>query len=390
MKFTTLTAVGAAASLALAATASADQGVSKSEIKIGTHTALTGPVAPWGVGSVNGIRMRFEEENKKGGVHGRKLTFIAEDHAYQVPRAVQAANKLLNRDKIFIMLAALGTPQNNAVMKRQLRKGVMSFAPFTAARSMSEPFHKLKFTALSSYYTQIRAGVKYFVEQKGRKKVCSMYQDTDFGREILIGTQDQLKAMNMKMVLAVGHKPRDTDFTGTITRMRAAGCDLITMGTIIRDAIIPYATARKLGWKNVDFLASVASYSMIVAAKLKGLDGLYAMTSFQLIYPGAPGNSKGQEDWAAAYKARYGRMHNGAAQLGYIYADVLIHALKNAGKDLTMAKLVDALESTQGYVTKLGNAPISFSKKSRQGATQSTLAVVKGGRWMTITKPIGY
>jgi branched-chain amino acid transport system substrate-binding protein len=217
-----------------------------------------------------------------------------------------------------------------------------------------------------------------------------MYQDTDFGREILIGTQDQAKAMGMKVHLAVGHKPRDTDFTGTITRMRAAGCDLVTMGTIIRDAIIPYATARKLGWKNVDFLATVASYSIIVAAKLKGLDGLYAMTSFKLIYPGAPGNSKSQEAWAADYKKRYGKGHNGAAQLGYIYADVMVEALKRAGPKLTMDKLVKGLESIKGFVTRVGNAPISFSDKTHQGAKTSTLAVVKGGRWVTISKPIGY
>lgn len=390
MKHVTTTAAGIALVATLATPAIAQNGVTKSEIKFGSHTALTGPVAPWGTGSINGIRMRFDEANKKGGVHGRKLRIIVEDHGYQVPRAVQAANKLLNRDKIFVMMAALGTPMNNAVMKRQLRKNVMSFAPFTGARSMSEPFHKLKFVALSSYYSQIRSGVKHFVSAKGRKKICVMYQDTDFGREILIGTQDQAKAMGMKVHLAVGHKPRDTDFTGTITRMRAAGCDLVTMGTIIRDAIIPYATARKLGWKNVDFLATVASYSIIVAAKLKGLDGLYAMTSFKLIYPGAPGNSKSQEAWAADYKKRYGKGHNGAAQLGYIYADVMVEALKRAGPKLTMDKLVKGLESIKGFVTRVGNAPISFSDKTHQGAKTSTLAVVKGGRWVTISKPIGY
>ena len=390
MKHLIPTAIGVAVSAALASTALAQNGVTKTEIKFGSHTALTGPVAPWGTGSVNGIRMRFDEANKKGGVHGRKLRIIVEDHGYQVPRAVQAVNKLLNRDKIFVMLAALGTPMNNAVMKRQLRKGVMSFAPFTGARSMSEPFHKLKFVALSSYYTQMRAGVKYFVNQRGRKKVCVMYQDTDFGREILIGTQAQLKAMGMKVLLAVGHKPRDTDFTGTITRLRAAGCDLVTMGTIIRDAIIPYATARKLGWRNVDFLTSVASYSIIVAAKLKGLDGLYSMTSFQLIYPGAKGNSKSQEVWAADYKKRYGKRHNGAAQLGYIYADVMVEAIKRAGPKLTMDKLVVALESIKGYVTRVGNAPITFSAKTHQGASKSTLAAVKGGRWVTVSKPLGF
>ena len=79
------------------------QGVTDTEIVLGTHTSLTGPVAPWGIGSTNGIRLRFDMENEKGGIHGRKIRYIVEDHGYQVPRAVQAGNKLLNSDKIFVI-----------------------------------------------------------------------------------------------------------------------------------------------------------------------------------------------------------------------------------------------------------------------------------------------
>ena len=100
---------------ALAAPAFAEDGVTATEILLGTHTALSGPVSAWGIGSTEGTRMRFDEANEKGGVHGRKLRLIVEDHGYQVPRAVQAANKLINSDKIFVMVGALGTPMNNAV-----------------------------------------------------------------------------------------------------------------------------------------------------------------------------------------------------------------------------------------------------------------------------------
>jgi branched-chain amino acid transport system substrate-binding protein len=118
--------------------------VTESEVVLGSHTALSGPVSAWGVGSTEGTRMRFDEANEKG-VHGRKIKFVVEDNQYQVPRAVQAANKLINNDKIFAMLGALGTPMNNAVLGEQLTKGVPNLFPFTAARSMAEPFHKLKF-----------------------------------------------------------------------------------------------------------------------------------------------------------------------------------------------------------------------------------------------------
>ena len=83
---------------ALAAPALAEDGVTDTEIALGSHTAFSGPVSAWGIGSTEGMRMRFEEANEKG-INGRKIKFIVEDHQYQVPRAVQAANKLINNDK---------------------------------------------------------------------------------------------------------------------------------------------------------------------------------------------------------------------------------------------------------------------------------------------------
>ena len=88
---------------AFAATASADtiRGVTDTEIVIGTMTDLSGVTAVQGVNNADGIRMAFDEANAKGGVHGRKIHFIVEDSQYTVPQAVQAMNKLLNRDNIF-------------------------------------------------------------------------------------------------------------------------------------------------------------------------------------------------------------------------------------------------------------------------------------------------
>ena len=80
------------------------KGVSDSEVRVGTHTDLSGPVAIWGVGATNGARLRFSEINEEGGVHGRQLRFIVEDTSYEVPKAISAANKLINRDEIFLML----------------------------------------------------------------------------------------------------------------------------------------------------------------------------------------------------------------------------------------------------------------------------------------------
>src|ERR1700733_3406943 len=131
--------------------ADSQRGVTDSEILIGTYTDLSGVTAMWGVNNSNSWRMVFDETNSEGGINGRKIKYIVEDNQYQIPRSVQAANKLINRDGVFVMVANGGTPMNNATMPEQLAKGVPNIFPYTAARSMYTPLHHMKFGYSASY-----------------------------------------------------------------------------------------------------------------------------------------------------------------------------------------------------------------------------------------------
>lgn len=102
--------------------AAEQQGVTKTEIVVGTIQDLSGPLAGYGKQARNGMQLRIEELNEQGGVHGRKIKLLVEDSGYDPKRAVLAAQKLVNQDKIFIMAGHLGTAQNNAAMPIQLRK----------------------------------------------------------------------------------------------------------------------------------------------------------------------------------------------------------------------------------------------------------------------------
>src|SRR4029434_10789625 len=135
------------------------------------------------------------------------IRLVIEDTQYQVPRAVQAGTKLIQRDRIFAMVAGLGTPMNNALFKDQLDAGVPNLFPLSAARSMFEPFHKLKFYGGATYVDQVKAGINYFVTKKSKKALGSMNQDTDFGKEVLDGVQAQVDKMKLKVVETVTHKP---------------------------------------------------------------------------------------------------------------------------------------------------------------------------------------
>jgi branched-chain amino acid transport system substrate-binding protein len=105
-----------------------------------------------------------------------------------------------------------------------------------------------------------------------------MYQDSDFGRDVMAGAEDQLKAMNVTLVASTAHKPTDTDFNGPIAKLRDANCDLILLGTIVRDTNIILSTVRKIGW-NVDLMGQSASYDTSIATAPGGAaEGFYSMT----------------------------------------------------------------------------------------------------------------
>lgn len=150
LAFTAMTATGAMAE--------GLQGVTDDMITLGTYTDLSGPLAVWGVPEANGLRMRVDEINAAGGIHGRQLEIIIEDTQYQVPRAIQVANKLMRRDQIFAMVGALGTPMNLAIMPQQIEAGIPNMFPMSAEVEMYEPLDPMKYAFFSQLYRPVSRG----------------------------------------------------------------------------------------------------------------------------------------------------------------------------------------------------------------------------------------
>jgi branched-chain amino acid transport system substrate-binding protein len=382
-------AAAALAAFSVSASAAEIRGVTDKEILIGTYTDLSGVTAMWGVNNSNSWRMAFDEANAAGGINGRKIRYIVEDNQYQVPRSVQAMNKLINRDGIFVAVANGGTPMNNATMPDELAKGVPNVFPLTSARSMYEPFNHLKFGLAASYYDQIRAGVKYFVQQRGKKAVCTMAQDTDFGRDVTDGVHDELKALNMKLAGETLHKPTDVDFTASVAKMRDANCDLVVFGTIVRDSIQIISAIRKVGW-NVDMVGQFASYDEAVAEMPGGAsNGFYSMSA--VVFSTGEDAPPAAQAFAKKYKALFGKDPNMAAQLGYTGAALVLQALKNAGPNLTVDSFVAGMESIKDYRDIFGSPPMTFGPTKHQGSNQAFLSVVRNGHWEQVDKtPLGY
>ena len=155
----------AALALLAAGAAQAQQGVSKTEIVVGSIQDLSGPLAGFGKQVRLGMILRADEINEQGGINGRKIKLIVEDSGYDPKKAVLAAQKLVNQDKIFIMAGHIGTAQNNAAFPVQAEKNIVNFLPETAAREMYEPFHKLKYSFAVPYYDQMKLMVPKLVKE---------------------------------------------------------------------------------------------------------------------------------------------------------------------------------------------------------------------------------
>ena len=363
------------------------RGVTDTEIVLGSYTDLSGTTALWGVGATNGARMRFDQANAEGGVHGRLIRFVVEDTAYQLPKAIQAANKLINRDNIFAMVLAVGTPMNNAIMPQQFEAGVPNLFPISGGRQMLEPFHPMKFTQRGIYYNEVRAAVRHFVENEGEQRVCVIHHDSDYGQEIIEAAEDQLAAMGLRVIARTAHKPAESEFTAAVLRLREAECDMVAMATVHRDTILVLDTARKMGWEDVAWVGNNAAYGQVIADHESG-EGYYAFTHMAKIYPDDD-KSPAVQAWWDQYVALYGNEPGLAAMEGYRAADLTLLALENAGRDLTVDALLKSVEAITDYTDIFGYR-VSFSPEKHGGVRESVLSQVQNGRFVVLAGAVSY
>lgn len=369
----------------------AQQGITDDTIRIGQISDLSGATAVWGVPTTYGTRMRFEEVNAAGGIHGRKLELIVEDGQYQVPISVKASNKLLNRDRVFAMLGNIGTPANNAILPRQLRMGVPNLFPVTAAVSMYEPLHPLKFSYFVSYRDQMRGGIRYMTETTGAKKVCLQTQATDYGHEVEIGYERAVEEFGLESVYLGRHKVTETDFVGTVTSLKNSGCEILFLGTIVKDTILLYTTARKAGWDVPIAGNMVVMNPLIAEAADGGMDGLYSAGPIVMADFESPGEeNRWRREWYARYKARFNDEPNVQSQIGYVTADLMIRAIEAAGPELTTEKMLAELEKIRNYEDPFGGPTLSFGPDKHQGSDSLYLSQVVDGRWVVLEKDLPY
>ena len=387
MKFQkNIAAVTFAAAAALAVSpASGDQGVSDDEIVVGSVSDLSGIFAAFGAPAMSAAQMHFDEVNAAGGIHGRKIRFVVEDSGYQMPKAMQAYNKLINRDKVFAMLLSLGTPMNIAGMKLMTPKNIPNIIPMTAARQMLEEPIRLRFVGSASYYDQTRLGARYLAEHRGASKACTMFIPSDFGKEIEEAMREEAEANpGLEYVAETTHKPDETDFVGSLQKLNAEGCELIGLALGIRQVITVLGTAKKLGLAHLTFLGSSGSFHTVLAKVPGGVtEGFFATSGWVDLASRA--NEPAPAAFIAAFMKEFGEFPSTGAMLGYFGATGFTRALEAAGRDLTVESFLAAMESLD-YYDEISDNHVNYSADDHQGSDKTILSVVEGENWKVVAR----
>ncbi|TWO72184.1 ABC transporter substrate-binding protein [Caenimonas sedimenti] len=367
----------------LATAQNANQGVSKTELTLGSIQDLSGPIAGFGKQVRLGMLLRVDEINEQGGIHGRKIKLIVEDSAYDPKKAVLAAQKLVNQDKIFAMVGHIGTAQNMAAMPVQFEKNVINWFPVTAAREMYEPFHRLKYSFAATYYEQMRSVVPRLAKEKGAKKVCTMYQDDEFGLEVMRGAEAGLKAAGMDLAEKTTYKRGATDFSSQIAKLKSSGCDMVVLGTIIRETIGAIGEARKTAY-NPTFIGSSAAYTDLIH-KLggKAMDGLYATHTSQ--HPYLDEADQNIRFWANKYKTKFNEDPTVFSVYGYTLVDQFAKAAGKAGPNLTTDAFIKAMDNMTFPADMFGSPEAKFTATKRLGNELSRMSQITDGKWKVVS-----
>jgi len=194
---------------------------------------------------------------------------------------------------------------------------------------------------------------------------------------------DQVTEMGLTFAAETTHKPDDGDFVGSLTKLKESGCEIIVMALGVRQTITAYATARKIGWMDAEFVSAAAGFHSVMAKVPGGVtEGLYATAVWSDILPHVGNPVIGA--WFKQYTQASGEsLPSTGAVLGRLGAETLVRALEAAGRDLTPESFKTGLESLS-YHDEITDSDIDYSLNDHQGADEVIASVIENGDWKEV------
>jgi ABC-type branched-subunit amino acid transport system substrate-binding protein len=354
--------------------AGADEvGVGADSILFGQVAALDGPSSALGQGMRQGILAAFAEINARSGVHGRKLKLISRDDGYDPDRSVAATNRLIDDDKVFALIGAVGTPTTTATVPIAKARNVPFIGPFTGAEFLRAPDLHNVVNVRASYGAEAEAWIKYLTQERKVTKIGIFYQDDSFGRDGLAGVKKALDKRGMELV-AEGTFERNTRAVGSALRAlkRAEPEAIVMVGTYG-----PCAEFIKLAHKG-EFNPIFVSVSFVGAnalAKELGPEGNGVIVSQVVPFPWDT-STRLVADYQAAERALDPAMKPEFVSLeGYLSGRLVAAALQRTGPNPTRADMLNVIRGTGRF--DISGTILTFGPEIREAPAEVFLTVIQ-------------
>lgn len=365
----------------------ADQGVTADSISIGAFGPITGPAAYIGLAGRDGAAMAIKEINAAGGVNGRKLNMTFEDDGHSPAKALAAVKKLVDDDKVFVIFNVAGSNGTIGTIDYVKEKGIVMFVSFASAPGVTWPFAKNLFrggTTEVPRYGELYA--EYIVDGLKAQKIGIISGREEYPKNEGDALTKQLqKWYQLTPVKRVEFNIGDKDFTPQLLELQQANPQVIAFFGNPAEAAIALRQAKELGLSQPFFVGTTMVDQGLLKAAGPAAEGV---SGFALI-PLLPDSSDpAMKAWRAKWSAEYPNLPPNRPNIFDVlaYADmyVLAEAMKNAGKDLTTARLIDALENIHGYGVGPIASPRTFAKNHHIGNLRLQPMQVKNGEWVQV------
>ena len=320
----------------------ATPGVSSTEIKLGGSVPLSGEASAAG-NVARGAEYYFKYVNDHGGVFGRKISYKYLDDAYDPGRAVQNAIRLVQQEQVFAMFNTLGTNNNLAIRKYLNDNGVPQLFVAAGATTFGREYKKYPWTIgyIPTYSEEGRIYGRYILAKISKPKIAVLYQNDDYGRDLLGGLQKGLGKKARAIVSKVGYDATSSDVQGEVARLKASKANVFMIFAFGKFSLQAFNAVARLSWHPQVFVNDVSSASTLMSIVPQAA----ANGSISIVFgkdPAAPlwTRDKGIRLFQSILK-KYGSgvgsrdLKDGYYVAGMGAAYTMVDALRKAGKNLT-------------------------------------------------------
>jgi branched-chain amino acid transport system substrate-binding protein len=318
-----------------------DPGATDSEIKLGNIMPYSGPLSAYAlIGRTQDAF--FRKLNAEGGINGRKISFISYDDSFSPAKTVEQARKLVESDEVLLIFQSLGTPTNNAIQKYLNDRKVPQLFVATGATKFGDP-KNFPWTMgwQPTYQTEGRIYAKYILEKLPQARIGILYQNDDSGRDYLKGLKDGLGAEATKRMIVgeLPYEPADPTVDRQIVTLKTLGADVFFNEASPKFAAQAIRKAAEIGWKPVQFLASISNSvgSVLRPAGLENAKGILSTNYFKDPTDPTWKDDPAIKEWAAFMDQYFpeGDKTSTFSVYGYLTAQTMVQVLTQCGDELT-------------------------------------------------------